>query len=63
MVWRGIYTIPDETIAAMVLGWTVFFAELYGLLQYGLFTYQVWSPVERTAHPLTSHPTVDMMVT
>jgi len=28
-----------------------------------LFTYQVWSPVERTAPPLTSYPTVDMMVT
>ncbi|MDP2384304.1 MAG: glycosyltransferase [Nitrospirota bacterium] len=63
MVWRGIYTIPDETLTAMVVGWTVFLAELYGLFQYGFFAYQVWSPLDRTAPPLTTIPTVDMMVT
>lgn len=63
MIWRGIYTIPDQTLAAMVVGWTVFLAELYGLFQYGFFAYQVWSPLDRTTPPMTSTPTVDMMVT
>jgi len=63
IVWRGIYTIPDDTLATMVVGWAVFLAELYGLLQYGFFTYQVWSPLDRTSPPMTSTPTVDIMVT
>jgi cellulose synthase (UDP-forming) len=63
MVWRGIYTIPDHTLATMVVGWTVFMAELYGLFQYGFFAYQVWSPLDRTSPPMTSIPTVDIMVT
>lgn len=46
MVWRGIYTIPDQTLATMVVGWTVFLAELYGLFQYCFFAYQAWSPLD-----------------
>lgn len=63
MVWRGLYTVPDQTLATMVVGWTLVLAELYGLFQYGFFAYQVWSPLDRTAPPMTSIPTVDMMVT
>jgi len=63
MVWRGIYTIPEQTLVTMVVGWTVFMAELYGLFQYGFFAFQVWSPLDRTPPPMTSIPTVDIMVT
>lgn len=63
MIWRGIYTLPTETVAAVVAGWTVYLAEMYGLLQYGFFTIQAWSPTERTPPPLATHPTVDVMVT
>lgn len=63
MVWRGLYTISDDTLATMVVGWTVFLAELYGLFQFGFFAYQVWSPLDRTPPPMTSTPTVDVLVT
>ncbi len=63
MVWRGVYTLPTETLASVVVGWTVYLAEVYGLLQYGFFTFQAWSPTERTAPDLSAHPTVDIMVT
>lgn len=63
MIWRGAYTLPTETLAAVIVGWTVYLAEVYGLLQYGFFAVQAWSPTERTPPPLSSHPTVDIMVT
>lgn len=63
MVWRGVYTLPTETLASIVAGWTVYAAELYGLLQYGFFTFQAWSPTERTPPPVTIAPTVDLYVT
>jgi cellulose synthase (UDP-forming) len=63
MLWRLLYTIPTDDIAAMVLGSVVYFAELYGLCQFCFYTYQSWSPTERTPPPITTYPTVDIMVT
>ena len=48
---------------AMALGSVVYLAELYGLCQFCFFTYQSWSPTERTAAPITTYRTVDIMVT
>ena len=63
MVWRLLYTIPTDDPASMVLGSVVYLAELYGLCQFCFFTYQSWSPTERTPAPITTYPTVDIMVT
>ncbi len=63
IIWRVVYTIPDQSLAAIIVGWIVFMAELYGLFQYGFFAYQVWAPLDRVSPPLTSFPTVDIMVT
>ena len=63
MIWRGVYTLPTDILAMVVVGWTVYLAEIYGLLQYGFFAIQAWSPTNRTPAPLTTYPTVDMFVT
>ena len=63
MVWRLLYTIPTDDLASMALGSVVYLAELYGLCQFCFFTYQSWSPTERTAAPITTYRTVDIMVT
>jgi cellulose synthase (UDP-forming) len=63
MLWRLLYTIPTDDMATMALGSVVYLAELYGLCQFCFFTYQSWSPTERTPAPITTYPTVDIMVT
>lgn len=63
MLWRLLYTIPTDDVATMALGSVVYLAELYGLCQFCFFTYQSWSPMERTPAPITAYPTVDIMVT
>jgi cellulose synthase (UDP-forming) len=63
MVWRLLYTIPTDDLASMALGSVVYLAELYGLCQFCFFSYQSWSPTERTPAPITTYPTVDIMVT
>ncbi len=63
MLWRLLYTIPTDNVATMALGSVVYLAELYGLCQFCFFTYQSWSPTERTPAPITTYPTVDIMVT
>lgn len=63
MVWRLLYTIPTDDPASMALGSVVYLAELYGLCQFCFFSYQSWSPTERTPAPITTYPTVDIMVT
>jgi cellulose synthase (UDP-forming) len=63
MVWRLLYTIPTDDLASMALGSVVYLAELYGLCQFCFFAYQSWSPTERTPAPITTYPTVDIMVT
>ena len=63
MVWRALYTLPTEDLASMVIGGTVYLAELYGLCQFFFFTYQSWSPTDRQPAPITQYPTVDIMVT
>lgn len=63
MLWRLLYTIPTDDVATMALGSVVYLAELYGLCQFCFFAYQSWSPTERTPAPITTYPTVDIMVT
>jgi cellulose synthase (UDP-forming) len=63
MVWRLLYTIPTDDLASMALGSVVYMAELYGLCQFCFFSSQSWSPTERTPSPITTYPTVDIMVT
>jgi cellulose synthase (UDP-forming) len=63
MIWRLLYTIPTDDLASMALGSVVYLAELYGLCQFCFFAYQSWSPTERTPAPITTYPTVDIMVT
>ena len=63
MLWRLLYTIPTDDVTTMALGSVVYLAELYGLCQFCFFTYQSWSPTERTPAPITTYPTVDIMVT
>ncbi|MFO0705872.1 MAG: glycosyltransferase [Nitrospira sp.] len=63
MVWRGAYTLPTDTLASILVGGTIYAAEIYGLLQYGFFTFQAWSPTERTSPPVTAFPTVAIFVT
>ncbi|NJN36556.1 MAG: hypothetical protein HC794_05220 [Nitrospiraceae bacterium] len=50
-------------MSSLVVGWTVYLAELYGLCQFCFFTYQSWSPTDRQPAPITNYPTVDIMVT
>jgi cellulose synthase (UDP-forming) len=63
MLWRLLYTIPTDDVAAMALGSAVYLAELYGLCQFCFYAYQSWSPTERAPAPITTYPTVDIMVT
>jgi cellulose synthase (UDP-forming) len=63
MIWRLIYTIPTDDAASLALGSAVYLAELYGLCQFCFYTYQSWSPTERIPAPITTYPTVDIMVT
>lgn len=63
MVWRVLYTMPTDDLASMIVGWIVYLAELYGLCQFCFFTYQSWSPTDRQPAPITTYPSVDIMVT
>lgn len=63
MVWRVLYTLPTEDTSSVIVGWIVYLAELYGLCQFCFFTYQSWSPTDRQPAPITTFPTVDIMVT
>ena len=63
MVWRLLYTLPADDLSSMLVGWTVYLAELYGLCQFCFFTYQSWSPTDRQPPAITTYPTVDIMVT
>jgi cellulose synthase (UDP-forming) len=63
IVWRALYTIPTDDLTSMIVGGTVYLAELYGLCQFFFFTYQSWSPTDRHPAPITRYPTVDIMVT
>lgn len=63
MVWRLLYTLPTDDAGGLILGATVYLAELYGLCQFCFFTYQSWSPTERRPAPLTRYPSVDIMIT
>ena len=63
IVWRALYTMPTDDLASMIVGWIVYLAELYGLCQFCFFTYQSWSPTDRQPAPITTYPSVDVMVT
>ena len=63
IVWRGLYTLNTADLASNVLSWTVYLAEVYGLIQFCFFTFQVWSPSKKLSVELRRFPTVDMFVT
>ena len=63
MIWRVFYTIPTDEPASLIIGSIAYLAELYGLCQFCFFTYQSWSPTDRQPAPITTYPTVDIMVT
>ena len=63
IIWRALYTLPTDDLISMIVGGTVYLAELYGLCQFLFFTYQSWAPTDRRPVPITAYPTVDIMVT
>ncbi len=63
MVWRALYTLPTQDPSAVIVGLTVYLAELYGLCQFCFFAFQSWSLSDRKPASPTSYPTVDIMVT
>lgn len=63
MAWRALYTLPTDDLGAMIVGWTVYLAEFYGLCQFCFFAYQSSSLIDRQPAPLTTYPTVDILVT
>jgi cellulose synthase (UDP-forming) len=63
IVWRGAYTINTEDLSSLLLGWSVYLAELYAFVQILLLAYHTWNPLERTPVALTQYPTVDIFVT
>ncbi|MDH4328295.1 MAG: glycosyltransferase [Nitrospira sp.] len=63
MVWRALYTLPTDDLSTMAVAWMVYLAELYGLSQFCFFAFQSWSLTDRQPVPLTTYPTVDIMVT
>jgi cellulose synthase (UDP-forming) len=63
MVWRALYTLPTDDLSSMAVGWMVYLAELYGLCQFCFFAFQSSSLTDRQPPPLTSYPTVGILVT
>jgi cellulose synthase (UDP-forming) len=63
MVWRLLYTLPTDDLSNMIVGWIIYLAELYGLCQFCFFAFQSSSLTDRQPPPLTTYPTVDIMVT
>lgn len=63
MVWRALYTLPTDDISSMAVGGIVYLAELYGLCQFCFFAFQSSSLTDRQSPPLTTCPTVDVLVT
>lgn len=63
LIWRLLYTIPTDDSISLTVGIITYLAELYGLVQSCFFTYQAWLPTERKPAPITTYPTVDIMVT
>ena len=63
LLWRGLYTLNTEDWASLLLSWTVYTAEAYAFVQFLLFAYHAWSPLERQPLPLLRYPNVDIFVT
>ncbi|MBW2724424.1 MAG: glycosyltransferase [Deltaproteobacteria bacterium] len=63
MIWRALYTLNLDDGLTIGISLTVYLAEAYGYVQLLLFSYQAWSPTERTSPPIETHPSVDIMVT
>ena len=63
LLWRGVYTLNIDDWAGLGISSLVLLAEAYGLVQLMFFTFQAWRPLERRSPPITTYPTVDVLVT
>ncbi|HEY7532942.1 MAG TPA: glycosyltransferase [Nitrospiraceae bacterium] len=63
LLWRGVYTLNVDDWAGLLVSSLVLLAEAYGFVQLMFFTFQAWRPLERQSPPITTYPTVDIMVT
>jgi cellulose synthase (UDP-forming) len=63
LLWRGVYTLNIDDWAGLGISSLVLLAEAYGLVQLMFFTFQAWRPLERQSPPITTYPTVDVLVT
>ena len=55
--WPQNFKCPIKAISV-----TLLLAETYGFVQFLFFSYQAWSPTERTSPPIERYPSVDIMV-
>lgn len=62
MVWRGLYTLNADDGLSLAISLGLYLAEVYGFVQFLFFAYQAWDPTDRTPPPITTHPSVDIMV-
>ena len=63
ILWRGLYTLNLDDGTSLAISLVLFLAETYGFVQFLLFSFQAWSPTDRTPPPVESYPSVDIMVT
>ena len=62
MLWRALFTLNLEDGLSTAISVTLLLAETYGFVQFLFFSYQAWSPTERTSPPIERYPSVDIMV-
>jgi cellulose synthase (UDP-forming) len=63
IMWRALYTLNlDDGIRASI-SVALLLAETYGYFQVLFFAYQAWDPLDRKSVPITTYPSVDIMVT
>ncbi|SDZ73191.1 hypothetical protein SAMN02910418_00008 [Bowdeniella nasicola] len=63
LIWRIAYTIPTAATSNIVFGWLLLAVELIGIVQTLGFAVLFWTPApKRLGTPLTSHPSVDVLI-
>jgi cellulose synthase (UDP-forming) len=62
MLWRGLYTLNLQDGLSIGISVVLFLAETYGFVQFLLFSYQAWSPMDRESPPIETYPSVDIMI-
>lgn len=63
IVWRGVYTLNLEDSLTTSISLVLLVAEIYGFIQFLLFSYQAWAPTDRQSPAIDTYPSVDIMVT